>query len=110
METLLSWEGRMVRAALLLVGSSRFQLQSFEAFQPAMQVRWRGRLRHVICRPSLDACQRFDLRPQRLRLIFDGGPRLEVAVAHLHQPARRGSRLALMISKDLRLVLEPMQL
>lgn len=109
-EMLLSWEGRMVRSALLLVGGSRFQMQTFEAFQPALHVRWRGRLQHVICRPSLDACRQFDLRPQRLRLIFAGGPRIEVAIEHVYQSARRGARLALMVSKDLRLVIEPLRL
>lgn len=108
METLLSWEGRMVRSALLLVGKRRFQMQTFEAFEPAMQLRWQGKLRHVICRPSLDACRRFHLRPQRLRLIFDNGAGIDAVIEHVHESVLRGSRLALAIGKDLRLVLEPM--
>lgn len=98
----------MVRSALLLVGKRRFQLQTFEAFQPAMQLRWQGKLRHVICRPSIDACRRFQLRPQRLRLIFDNGAGVEAVIEHLHESMKRGSRLALGIGKDLRLILEPL--
>ena len=82
-------------------------MQTFEAFQPAMQLRWQGRLRHVVCRPSVDACRRFHLRPQRLRLIFDNGPGIEAVIEQLHESARRGNRLALVVGKDLRLVLEP---
>lgn len=105
-ETLMRWEGKWVRGCLLQVGG-RFALGTTHALRTSVRMRWRGELRGVACRPPVAVCRRYALRPQRLRLIFNGGPRLEVDVEQLRSHVVRGNRLILVVHEDWHLILEP---